>query len=458
MNDPNRVLDCALALTPEGWVRDLRLELDPAGIITATGRAVGAGSDHRLKGPVLPGMPNLHSHAFQRLMAGLSYAASNGEDSFWTWRETMYAMAARVTPEQLEHCAAGLFAEMLKGGYTSCAEFHYLHHDVNGAPYADPAELSGRILTAARRAGVGLTLLPVLYSRAGFDATGVAPHQARFRHSVDGYLTLLEALCKRVAAQSNTRLGIAPHSLRAVGFEDLHTLLQHRSEEPVHIHIAEQQREVDECLAAHGARPVELLLDRADVDQRWCLVHATHMDEGECGAAAASGAVAGLCPTTEADLGDGIFDAVGWTRHEGGFGVGSDSNLRVSAAEELRLLEFTQRLATGRRNVLIADGQSCGRRLYEAATAGGAQALGQPVGRIETGRRADLVELDADHPWLAGLDGDALLDSYVFAHEPGMIHSVWVAGEPWVEQGAHRDEASIQAAFRRVRRELRSAA
>ncbi len=312
-------------------------------------------------------------------------------------------------------------------------------------------------MAAARTCGIALTLLPVLYCRSGFGATTVGPGQSRFANTLDAFLGLLERCDTAAREQPLLTIGVAPHSLRAVDAAALSGLLSAAGAgRPVHMHVAEQQREVDECLAHSGARPVEWLLENHPLDSRWCLVHATHTLPGERSRAAAAEATVGLCPTTEADLGDGIFEAEHWANAGGCFGIGSDSNLRISVREELRLLEFTQRLRSGRRNVMADGGRSCGRFLYETAAFGGGRALGQPVGRMEAGRRADLVELDAETPGLAGLSGDALLDSYIFAGDERMISSVWVAGKPLILAGRHEHEARIEADFARVMRKLRS--
>lgn len=391
-----------------------------------------------LEGVVLPGMPNLHSHGFQYAMRGLTGRRSRQGDSFWSWRERMYTLAARVEPEPLQALMAALYGRMLEQGYTSCAEFHYLHHGPDGRPYAEPAAMSRAVMAGAAAAGMALTHLPVLYTRSGFGAYDVLPEQRRFAHSVDAYLGLVEA-CQAMARETPLcRVGVAPHSLRAVSSGQLADLLRATPGLTVHIHVAEQPLEVADCEAHLGARPLDWLVDHCDVDARWCLVHATHTTPDEARRAAQTGAVAGLCPTTEADLGDGLFDAAAWCGHGGRFGIGSDSNLRLSVREELRWLEFAQRLSTGQRNVLASADRSCGRTLYESAAAGGAQALGQPVGCLEPGRRADLVELDVDHPLLRGLSGDDWIDSYLFGGSREMIRSVWVAGECRVEAGRHR--------------------
>ncbi|HET7358834.1 MAG TPA: formimidoylglutamate deiminase, partial [Rhodanobacteraceae bacterium] len=323
---------------------------------------------------VLPGMPNLHSHAFQRAMAGLAERRGQGDDSFWSWRETMYAFAAALGPDDLQAIAAQLYVEMLKAGYTQVCEFHYLHHQPDGTPYADPAAMSLALVEAAREAGIGLTLLPVLYMRGGFDGRPLSPRQRRFGHDVDGFMALFERL--RALHEPMLRVGIALHSLRAVPEAAMREVLDAVAGTgcPIHIHVAEQIGEVQDCLAVHNARPVEWLLDHAPVDARWCLVHATHLTDDELRRAAASGAVAGLCPTTEANLGDGLFPLAAWLDAGGTLGIGSDSHISVSPVEELRWLEYGQRLASRHRNVAARGaGKSVGETLWTAALAGGAQ-------------------------------------------------------------------------------------
>lgn len=445
----DREIRCRDTLTATGWTGPACIRVDTDGRIAsveALDEPVGAPG---LAGIVVPGMPNLHSHAFQRQMAGLAEHGSGRPDSFWTWRETMYRLANRVTPDQFEAIAAWVQAEMLEAGFTSCAEFHYLHHQPDGTPYAEPAEMSHRLLAAAEASGIALTLLPVLYCRSGFGAEGVEDRQRRFFNPPDRYLRLIEACRRAIGEHSLHRIGIAPHSLRAVSPDALRVTLDDPTdpETPVHIHVAEQRREVDESHAALGASPVAWLVEHFDVNPYWCLVHATHLEAAELETAASTWAVAGLCPTTEADLGDGCFDTAGWLAAGGRFGVGSDSNLRVSVVEELRMLEFQARLASLRRIVLAEAGGSCGRSLYDRAARGGAQALAQPVGRIEPGLRADLVELDADHPLLHGRSGDAILDSWIFAGGNGMVRSAWVAGRRVVEQGRHWRRENLKAPF-----------
>ncbi|MEX1206770.1 MAG: formimidoylglutamate deiminase [Dongiaceae bacterium] len=454
------------ALLPEGWARDVLFEIAADGNLAAVTPDAAGGDPARhaarAAGPVLPGMPNLHSHAFQRAMAGLTERAGGaGEDSFWTWRRVMYDFVGRLTPSQVEAIAGQLYVEMLKAGYTAVGEFHYLHHDADGRPYADPAEMSERIVRAARATGIGLTLLPVLYACGGFGGRPAGPAQRRFLHDLDGFLALVRGLIDRHGRDPQLRVGIAPHSLRAVTPELLAGavagLAGLDAAAPVHIHVAEQTEEVEECVAWSGQRPVEWLLDHAPVDARWCLVHATHMTETETGRLAASGAVAGLCPTTEANLGDGLFPARDYLRQGGAFGIGSDSHVSVSPVEELRWLEYGQRLVHRRRNLLAGgtpESASVGASLYRAALAGGARALGRPIGRLAAGCRADLVVLDAERPTLVGKAGDALLDALVFAGNDNPVRDVMVGGRWLVEEGHHVAEHAVLARYRAALAEL----
>lgn len=451
---PEPQIRCHSVLTDRGWLGPAVIHLDAKGFI----HAVEALPDQAVVdyGHVIPGMPNLHSHAFQRQMAGLSGSAGPEGDSFWTWRELMYRLALRIQPDQLRAIAAFLQAEMLENGYTSCAEFHYLHHQPDGKPYADPAEMCGQILAAADQSGMALTLLPVFYCRSGFASADVTERQVRFRNTGAQYLELWQRCTAMLQGQALHRLGLAPHSLRAVSAEQLAEVLQacRSVDQPIHIHIAEQQREVDECQAATGARPVQWLLDQHELGPDWCLVHATHMDTREFSEVLRTHAVAGLCPSTEADLGDGYFGIADWFERSGRFGIGSDSNLRLSPIEELRMLEFQARLQSGKRNVLSEQGFSCGRSLWQRALAGGAQALGQMVGRIAPAFRADLIELDHHHPLLEGRKGDSLLDSWIMAGEQSMIRTVWVGGQKRVVEGRHKARDALQTACRKAMLEL----
>jgi formimidoylglutamate deiminase len=443
------------ALLPGGWARNVRIAADAAGAITAVepgGRAAGAAE--RLRGAVLPGVPNLHSHAFQRAMAGgAERRGPEGRDSFWTWRETMYRFVGLLAPEDAEAVAAMLYAELLEWGFTAVCEFHYLHHAPDGTPYADPAEMALRHLSAARETGIGITLLPSLYRHGGIFGKPPAPGQRRFLNGLDGFARILERCLEEARGDPQAAVGVAPHSLRAVTPAMLAAVAG--MEGPIHIHAAEQVREVEECLAAVHARPVEWLLDNAPVDARWCVIHATHMNAQEVEDLAASGAVAGLCPTTEASLGDGIFPLRDHLAQGGRFGVGTDSQVGTSARDELRLLETGQRLLLRERAVATSAAvPHPGRLLLGAALAGGAQASGRPLGAIAPGMRCDLVALDPDHPSLVGREGDALLDAWVFGGQDNPIRTVVCGGRRVVEEGRHIGRPEIDEAFRGTMRRL----
>ena len=449
------------ALLPDGWARDVRLEVGDDGALTAVQPDSSSNGAVALKGPALPGMPNLHSHAFQRAMAGLTErariaAGDAGEDSFWTWREVMYGFVRRLNPDQVQAIAAQLYVEMLEAGYTAVGEFHYLHHDPEGAPYDDPAEMSRRVIAAARSSGIGLTHLPVLYGYGGFGGKPAGEGQRRFLNTPERYLELLALIHGEVRDDPQLHLGIAPHSLRAVTPESLAAALdginELDNEAPVHIHVAEQQPEVRDCIDWSGLRPTEWLLTHQDLDPRWCLVHATHMTDEEAVALARTGAVVGLCPTTEANLGDGVFPAGAYLGAGGEIGIGSDSHISVSPVEELRWLEYSQRLTLKRRNLLAGEGgsPSVGARLYKAALAGGARALGRPIGRLAIGCRADLLVLDGELPCLWGKDGDVLLDAVMFAGNRNPVRDVMVGGAWLVGEGRHRDRDAILADYRAV--------
>ncbi len=446
------------ALLPGGWARDVLLVWDESGALVQVdaGVAEPPGAE-RAAGPLLPGLPNLHSHAFQRAFAGLTeYRGGAAADSFWSWRDLMYRFALAISPEQLEAIATRLYVEMLHAGYTAVCEFHYLHHDRDGRPYAERAELALRLVAAARRSGIGLTLLPVLYRHSGFGAQPPRADQRRFLNSADELLRIVE----RLRAESGVRVGVAPHSLRAVAPDDLAALLAGRAAldpgAPVHVHVAEQQQEVDACRAWSGASPVRWLLEHAPVDARWCLVHATHLDAGEAAAVAASGAVVGLCPSTEANLGDGLFDVPRHLQAGGRWGLGSDSHASVDAAEELRLLEYGQRLARRERNVLASgDHRQLADGLWLGAVAGGAQASGRPLGGLAPGQQADFVVL-AD-PLTEGLDPGQALASFVFANQRSdAVADVWVAGRRRVQNGRHAEDETSLRGFVAARAQLLS--
>jgi formimidoylglutamate deiminase len=444
------------ALLPSGWADDVRFEVGADGRLTQVTANASAAAAERLRGPVVAGMPNLHSHAFQRAMAGLAEVAGNPNDSFWTWRDLMYRMVGKINPAQLHVIARQLYIEMLKAGYTSVAEFHYVHHDADGQPYADRTELSRQISQAAASSGIGLTLLPVLYTHSGFGGQAPNEGQRRFINSTEQYLDLQARLKPILAAQPAQQLGLCFHSLRAVTPQQISDVLAASDPAcPVHIHIAEQQKEVDDCLAWSGKRPLQWLYDNVEVNQRWCLVHATHADPDEVTRMAKSRAIAGLCLTTEANLGDGIFPAVDFLAQGGRMGIGSDSHVSLSVVEELRWLEYGQRLRDQRRNRLYrSDQPMVGRTLFDAALDGGAQALGQPIGRLEVGKRADWIVLDGNDPYLATASADGILNRWLFAGGDRQVRDVLVNGQWVVRDGRHAGEEDSSRAFTQVLREL----
>jgi len=447
------ILHAARALTPEGWKSDVRVTIvDGAIAAIEIGAAAQVGDEHHAI--MVPAPANLHSHAFQRAMAGLAEVRGKDADTFWTWRETMYRFALMMSPEDVEAVAAQLYVEMLEAGFGAVAEFHYLHHAPDGSPYAEPAEMAARIVSASRRVGIGMTLLPVFYAHATFGGAPPRPEQRRFICNVDSFARLVEDCRALIKSDNGETIGIAPHSLRAVTPGELAELIALAGDGPIHIHVAEQIKEVEDSIASLGARPVRWLLDQADVDEKWCLIHATHMDEGETVDLARSGAVAGLCPVTEANLGDGIFNGADYIRAGGRFGVGTDSNMSIGVAAELRQLEYAQRLRERARNVLSGAGASCGRTMIEAITAGGARALRRNSGKLAPGASADILTFQADHPTLAGKVDDQILDAWIFSGGNPLVDCVWSGGLKVVVGGRHVFRDEIAERFTKTMREL----
>jgi formiminoglutamate deiminase len=447
------------ALLPSGWGQGVRITARAGRIEHVSAGTQPQPGDER-HAIALPGLPNVHSHAFQRGLAGLTERRAAGADSFWSWRELMYRFVERLGPEELEAISALAFAEMLEAGFTHVGEFHYLHHDRDGSPFTDPGELAGRVVAAAARSGIGLTLLPVFYAHSGFGGAAPAPRQRRFVNDVEGFARLLEACRRAIRPLPGASVGVAPHSLRAVTPQELAAVVRLAPGAVVHIHIAEQVREVEECRAWSGQRPIEWLLAAQPPDARWCLVHATHATEGELAGIAACGAVAGLCPITESSLGDGIFAAEDFCRRGGRIGIGSDSNILLDAAQELRTLEYSQRLAQRARNVLAAGAESStGRTLFDAALGGGWQVLqaepGGPTG-LASGASLDLTTLRGTHPALIERSGDEILDSWIFAGGRELIDCVFRAGERLVTDGRHRDREALAARYARALHKLRA--
>jgi formiminoglutamate deiminase len=446
------------ALLPTGWERQVRISVSD-GRITAVTAGAAARPDDERHAIAVPGLPNVHSHAFQRGLAGLTERRGPGADSFWSWRELMYRFVERLGPEELEAISAWCFAELLEGGFTHVGEFHYLHHDQDGTPFAERAELAVRVAVAAAQSGIGLTLLPVFYAHSGFGGGAPTARQRRFVNDPQGFARILEGCRRAVQSLAGAEVGVAPHSLRAVTPPELSAVVALAGDGVIHLHIAEQTREVEECLAWSGRRPIAWLLEAEPVDERWCLVHATHATAEELGQLAARRAVVGLCPITEASLGDGIFPAVQWRAQRGRFGVGSDSNILADAADELRTLEYSQRLAARERNVLAdGAGASTGRSLFDAALAGGAQILQRTADAVglAPGASLDLVTLAPGHPALLERRDDEILDSWIFAAGREAVDCVWRAGERVVSAGRHRDRERLLARYTDALRRLRS--
>ncbi|HEY4366719.1 MAG TPA: formimidoylglutamate deiminase [Steroidobacteraceae bacterium] len=439
-------IHAARAFTRQGWRSNVRLSVEAGRIARVQCDVAPEAGDDR-QAIVLPALANVHSHAFQRGMAGLTERRGPSADDFWSWREVMYRFALSMNPEQVEAVACQVYVEMLEAGFCRVGEFHYLHHDLDGRPYQDLGEMAGRIAAAAELTGIGLTLLPVFYAHASFGGVAPRENQRRFINTVDSYSRLLERCRAAVAALDTAVVGVAPHSLRAVTPAQLAAVTGMARGAPIHIHIAEQVKEVEDCIAWSGRRPVQWLLENAEIDGRWCLVHATHVDAAEKASMIRSGAVAGLCPITEANLGDGIFDAAGFLGCGGRFGIGSDSNVQVGVADELRLLEYSQRLLNRARNVLGDAEFSTGRVLLQGALQGGGAAVGTAAADLAVGAPADFVSLDAYHPALVCRDGDAIVDAWLFSAGNAAVDCVWVGGEKVVEQGRHVRRDEIRARF-----------
>jgi formimidoylglutamate deiminase len=447
------VLHAARALTPEDWKSDVRVTIE-GGEIVAVEIGAEAQEDDERHAIMAPAAANLHSHAFQRAMAGLAEIRGSEIDTFWTWRETMYRLALQMSPDDVEAVAAQLYVEMLEAGFAAVAEFHYLHDAPDGSPYDSRAEMAGRILSAARRTGIGMTLLPVFYAHSTFGGAPPKPQQRRFVNDVASFARLVDDCRQMVEGERDEVIGIAPHSLRAVSPAELSELISLAGDAPIHIHAAEQMKEVDDCVAWSGARPVRWLIDHAGINEKWCLVHATHMDQRETRDLARSGAVAGLCPITEANLGDGIFNAADYLRCGGRYGVGSDSNVSIGVAAELRQLEYSQRLRERARNVCAPDGGSTGRAMLEAIWSGGAQALRRRCGRLAPGASADILTFRADHPTLAGKADDEILDAWIFSVGNGLVDCVWSGGLKVVVDGRHVFKDQVAARFTATMLEL----
>ena len=442
------------ALTSSGWQNDVGISVDKSGVIESV--VAGAKDGSLISGIAIPAVPNVHSHAHQRLMVGLAERAGPGADSFWTWREAMYGFALKLSPDDLEAVAAQAYVEMVKAGFSCVGEFQYLHHQPDGSPYDEPAEMSLRCVSAAEQAGIAITMLPTLYNYSGFGGQASTAGQRRFVNDADRFLDIYGTLKAVCWANPLRQLGISPHSLRAVTPELLKTVLDGIDDNArVHIHVAEQTKEVDDCLAWCGKRPVEFLLDQFDVSNRWCAIHATHVTAGETQRLAKSGAIAGLCPTTEANLGDGIFPADSFMKQGGVIAIGSDSHITISPAEDLRMLEYSQRLRDRTRNSLASGaGASTGRTLFDAVLIGGAACLDSPSGAIAAGKRCDIAVLDDDHPAMLGRAGDSALDTWIFSAGNSAVKDVIVGGAHVVKDRRHINEDRIQKKFAETVRRL----
>lgn len=450
-NQHSHTVFASRAWLNSGWKRDVLLTIKRGQITAIDIGATPPLDGLRLNGPILPTIANVHSHAFQRVMAGMAEVSLNPNDSFWSWRELMYKIVAKLSPDQTRVIATALYIDMLKAGYSQVGEFHYLHHDVAGKAYASRTEMSQQLIDAADASGLGLTLLPVLYSHSGFGGQAPNSGQARFVHSVDSYLDLQRECQARIQAAPMNQLGICFHSLRAVTKPQMRTVLDELPNRSlVHIHIAEQQKEVNDCIAWSGQRPVEWLERNIGLDKRWCLVHATHLNHHEVRAIANSGAVVGLCPTTEANLGDGIFPAVDYANVQGRWAIGSDSHVSLSLVEELRTLEYGQRLRDQQRNRLYdAQQHRIGDHLFSNALIGGNQACGVTLG-LDVGSRADFMVLDERHPFIAASQDNDILNRWLFACNENLIKDVFVAGKQVIFDGHHPLENESYQAFTEV--------
>jgi formimidoylglutamate deiminase len=440
------------AWLPSGWRRNVVISVDPTGDIVDVSADDVVTTARMVNGAAIPGMPNAHSHAFQRALAGLAERRSKKSDSFWSWREVMYRLAARITPECLNAIAAQVYVDMLKAGYTSVCEFHYLHNQPNGEPYDDPVVMCNSLTDAAATAGIGLTLLPTLYQTSDFGRAAPSSQQKQFALATDQFLALFGKLRPSPQHAGQLEIGLAFHSLRAVPPESMRAVLEAQSAAKIiHMHIAEQEREVTACVEHLGRRPIEWVVDELQPDKRWCFVHATHASANELRALAHSGAVLAVCPTTEANLGDGAFSAEPYLQDNGALAIGSDSHISLSPTEELRWLEYQARLARRERNVLASsEGASLGATLWKSACMGGAQASARRIGALQVGARADVLVLDLNAPCFVGRVDDAIMDSFVFACAGNAVRDVMVGGRWLVQEGRHFAETAIAAGYRRA--------
>ncbi|NSX56148.1 formimidoylglutamate deiminase [Parasulfitobacter algicola] len=444
------------ALLPTGWSQDVMVSIFDDGKIDSV--QSGIDPSGQCVDILMPAPVNAHSHAFQRSMAGLTeHRGSDPNDSFWSWRKLMFRFLDQLTPDQVQAVSAFVQMQMLQAGYATNVEFHYLHHQPDGMPYDNLAEMSERIIAAADQSGIGLTLLPVHYQFGGCDGRPLAEGQRRFGNNPDQFGKLCDLVQKSLLQlPGDAMFGVAPHSLRAVNAGQFDAFSSLANGGPIHMHLAEQKAEVDEVRHILGCRPVEWVLENLDVNERWCMIHCTQLLPHETKGLARTGAIAGLCAITESSLGDGIFDAVGWFANAGKIAVGSDSNIRISLAEELRTLEYSQRLRDGTRAVMATQKQSTGRRIFDAVCAGGTCAAGRKTGAIAAGNWADLLALDNDHPDLVGCRGDKILDAFIFCGGNEMVRDVWSAGRHLVQKGRHIKQDQITRHYVDAVKQLRA--
>ena len=449
------------ALLADGWARDVLLEWDEQGTLTRVATGQARGNAPQSAGPVLPGMSNVHSHAFQRAMAGLAEFRGHPTDDFWTWREEMYRLVRLLQPDDIEAIARHLYIEMLRHGYTSVGEFHYIHRDPAGQPYGDRAEMANRILAAAGDTGIALTLMPVLYAYGGLGNRPLSAAQKRFGGDPASILELVSELRGFHLPHATLRFGVAPHSVRAVDALMLTELVDAATRMdvtmPIHMHVSEQVGEVTDCVGTHGVTPLEWIANLVDVDERWCFIHATHLTQIEMRKLAQARGSIGLCPVTEANLGDGIFELERWLETQAPWGIGGDSHVSVSPFEELRSLEYSQRLRQRVRNVASSEqSPDVAANLWRQAAEGGAAALAQPAGALASGRRADFVVLEGGDADFESLAAPAMLGVAMFGGNSNRVRDVFIAGEPVVTQGRHPAAEQASAGYRAALRRLRA--
>ncbi|NQV73143.1 formimidoylglutamate deiminase [bacterium] len=430
----SRFIHAEWALLPDGWRQANLFEVDSSGCILSVGSSLNKASDAQLD-VVIPGMINVHSHAFQRRLVGRTQRFSKPNDDFWSWRTQMYAEVDGLTPQDQRVGALELYREMVANGYTTVCEFQYAHGAVSRDNAEIPALMADSLIGASKEAGIRQLLLPVLYQQAGIGEQPPTKDQRSFVLDTRVYLGLMDHLFETYGSEASVSIGYAPHSLRAVGYDALSDLIDHRQDNspdsPLHIHVSEQVREVNECILGTGKRPIEWLYQNFSPNSSWVFIHSTHASRDELNMIIKSGATVGLCPSTEGDLGDGAFPLAEFIQSKGTFGIGTDSNVIVSPVDELRFIDYQARIRARKRNAFAFDGLiGSGTRLYQKALEGGRKASGQPVGRLESGSFFDLVELTTDHPLTADRSPDEVLNAYVYSGGKDVIKSVWMGGKP----------------------------